>query len=58
MRVAHEAEKAEEEELMKRALEESQKLEDKAKKAEEEEAEMIRQAIEMSRLEEEKKKAL
>jgi len=43
IRIAQEAEKAEEEELMRRAIEESEKLDMDAKaKEEEEEAELIR----------------
>lgn len=60
LRIAHEADKAEEEEFMRKAIEESKALEDQSKsKAQaeaDEEAEMIRQAIEMSRIEEEERK--
>ena len=41
---------------MKRALEESQKLEQRAKAEQDEEDEMIKQAIEMSKREEEVRK--
>lgn len=53
LRVADEYEKMDEEEMMRRAIEESQKQEDDAKKIAAEEEEMIRQAIEMSQKEEE-----
>lgn len=56
LRIAQEAEKAEEEEMMRRALEESQKLEQQAKAEQDEEEEMIKQAIEMSKREEEERK--
>jgi len=46
--VAQEAERAEEEAFMKKAIEESQKLEDMKKEEENEEDEMIRKAIEAS----------
>lgn len=52
LRIAQEAEKAEEEELMRRAIEESQGLADRARHDEDEEAEMIRKAIELSQAEE------
>lgn len=53
IRIAQEAEKAEEEDLMRRAIAESEQLENEAKKKEEEEeAELIRQAIEASAKEE------
>ena len=52
MRVAHSLERAEEEEMMKRALEESEKLKSDAQRAEEEEERMIREAIEASEREE------
>ena len=42
LRIAQEAERAEEEELMKKAIEESQRLEQQAKAEADEEAEMIR----------------
>ena len=58
LKVAQAAEKAEEEEMMKRALEASQQLENESKAKEDEEMEkMIQQAIEMSKKEEEEKKA-
>lgn len=58
IRIAQEAERAEEEELLKKAIEESERLENEAKKKEEEEeAELIRQAIEASAKEEEARKA-
>lgn len=58
IRIAQEAERAEEEELLRKAIEESTRLEDEAKKKEEdEEAELIRQAIEASAKEEEVRKA-
>jgi hypothetical protein len=58
IRIAQEAEKAEEDDLMRRAIAESEKLENDAKrKEEEEEAELIRQAIEASAKEEEARKA-
>ena len=53
LKVAQEAERAEEEAFMKRAIEESQKLDDQKKEDENEEEEMIRKAIEAS-MEEEK----
>ena len=56
LRIAQEAERAEEEELMRRAIEESQKLEEQAKHEEDEEAEMIRKAIELSQAEEQARK--
>ena len=57
LKVAREAEKAEEEELMRKAIEESQRLDEELKKKEEEEeAEMIRKAIEMSQKEEEERR--
>lgn len=58
LRIAQEAERAEEEELMRKAIEESQKLEQQAKAEADEEAEMIRQAIEMSKREEEERKTV
>lgn len=58
IRIAQEAEKAEEDDLMRRAIAESEKLENDAKrKEEEEEAELVRQAIEASAKEEEARKA-
>jgi len=48
MRVAHSLERAEEEEMMKKALAESEKLKTEEQKYLDEEEEMIRQAIEMS----------
>ena len=48
LRVAHSLERAEEEEMMKRALEESEKLKTEDQKAQEEEERMIREAIELS----------
>lgn len=58
IRIAQEAEKAEEDDLMRRAIAESERLENDAKrKEEEEEAELIRQAIEASAKEEEARKA-
>jgi hypothetical protein len=48
MRVAASIEKAEEEQMMKRALEESQKQAEEFKKAETEEEEMLRRVMEMS----------
>lgn len=56
IRIAQEAEKAEEEELMRRAIEESESHLTDAKKEEEEEAELIRQAIEASAKEEAERK--
>lgn len=56
MRVAHSLERAEEEEMMKKALEESEKLKSEEQKQLDEEEEMIRQAIEMSKREEEERK--
>ena len=57
LKVAQELERQEEEELMKKALEESQRLAEEAKKKNDEdmdeEMKMIQQAIELSRLEEE-----
>ena len=47
MRVAHSLERAEEEEMMKKALEASEKLKTEEQRALDEEEEMIRQAIEM-----------
>lgn len=59
IRIAQEAEKAEEEELMRRAIEASEQLDQAAKKKEdEEEAELIRQAIEASAKEEEARKQM
>lgn len=52
MRVAHSLERAEEEEMMKRALEESEKLKSDEQRAAEEEERMIREAIEASEREE------
>lgn len=56
IRIAQEAERAEEEELMRRAIEESERLEKDAQKEEEEEAELIRAAIEASAREEQARK--
>ena len=57
IRVAHQLERQEEEEMMKKALELSQQIGDestqKAKEEEDEEMKMIQQAIELSRVEEE-----
>ena len=53
LRVADEYERMDEEEMMRRAIEESQKQQDEHKKIADEEEEMIRQAIEMSQKEEE-----
>jgi len=52
MRLAHSLERAEEEEMMKRAMEESERLKSEAQKAIDEEEEMIRRAIEESEREE------
>ena len=52
MKIAQQIEKAEEEELMKRALEESQKQAEDAKRALDDEEEMLRKAIEESQREE------
>ena len=52
LKIAQEAERAEEEEMMRKALEESQKIEQREKAVADEEDEMIRQAIEMSQKEE------
>lgn len=57
MRVAHSLERAEEEEMMKRALEESEKLKSEEQKALEEEERMIKEAIEASEREEKERKA-
>jgi acyl-CoA reductase-like NAD-dependent aldehyde dehydrogenase len=57
MRVAHSLERAEEEEMMKRALEESGKLQTEEQKASEEEERMIREAIEASQREEQERLA-
>lgn len=56
LRVAHEADKAEEEEFMRKALEESKKLEDASKIDDDEEMKMIQEAIEMSKKDEEVRK--
>lgn len=57
IRIAQEAEKTEEEELMRRAIEESERIDKEFKqKEEDEEAELIRQAIEASAKEEELRK--
>lgn len=53
LRVADDLEAMEEEEMMRRAIEESQKLEQESKKEIDMEEEMIRQAILMSQQEEE-----
>lgn len=53
LRVADDLEEMEEEEMMRRAIEESQKLEQESKKEIDMEEEMIRQAILMSQQEEE-----
>ena len=59
IKIAEAAERAEEEELMRRAIEESERLDNEAKKKEEEEeAELIRQAIEASAKEEEARKRM
>ena len=57
MRVAHSLERAEEEEMMKRAMEESERLKSEEQKALEEEEAMIKQAIEMSEREEKERLA-
>ena len=57
MRVAHNLERAEEEEMMKRALEESEKLNSEEQKVLTEEEEMIKQAIEMSERDEKERQA-
>lgn len=57
MRVAHSLERAEEEEMMKRALEESEKLKSEEQKANEEEERMINEAIAASEREESERKA-
>ena len=46
--MAHSLERAEEEEMMKRAMEESERIKTEAEKQAEEEEEMIKRAIEMS----------
>ena len=57
LRIAQEADRAEEEAYMKRALEESQVLDQERKGKEEEEDEMVRKAIEASMQEDEQRKA-
>jgi len=57
MKVAHNLERAEEEDMMKKALEESQRLENESKQQLNEEEEMIRQAIEASQREENERNA-
>lgn len=57
MRVANELEKAEEEEMMRRAIEASERAAQLIKNEQEEEEEMMRKAIEMSQREEEQRKA-
>lgn len=52
MRVAHNLERAEEEEMMKRALEESERLKSEQQKAMEEEEEMLKRVMEESAREE------
>jgi len=52
MRVAQSIERAEEEEMMKRALEESEKLKTEEQKAIEEEEEMLKRVMEESAREE------
>ena len=56
LKIAQELERQEEEEFMRKAIEESTKLGEENTQADEEEAEMIRQAIEMSAKEEEQRK--
>lgn len=55
LRVAQELEQQEEEEMIRRAIAESQKLEEQKKHELDQEEEMIRQVIEMSRREEEER---
>ena len=55
--MAQEADREEEEAFMKRALEESERLDNERKEAETEEEEMMRKAIEMSMREESDRKA-
>lgn len=57
MRVAHSLERAEEDEMMKKALEESERVGTEERKVLDEEEEMIRQAIEASEREETARKA-
>lgn len=52
LKVAQDIERQEEEELFKKALEESESLANETKTDEDEEMKMIQQAIEMSRIEE------
>ena len=56
MRLAHSLERAEEEEMMKKALEESERIKTEEQKQIEEEEAMIKQAIEASQREEEERK--
>jgi hypothetical protein len=57
MRVAHSLERAEEEEMMKRAMEESERSKTEEQKAQEEEEAMLKQVMEMSEREEKERLA-